>query len=273
MLYFIPNRVDLRGHWHVYPQYDARLGDIDYAVMEIADDRTGIFGESNFTRAFNGQIDTRKRTIEFGGECAVLNFNYNFKGKNLQLIQQYYGNEFLAIRCDMNCCDKQKDFFSYQKKVDIDLPIAIDTSNFLLKNFSLSLEHPLLCGFPKRRYQTQCFGPRTSLVLSNLMAFEEDIPISIERQKIKTNEENHHLIKVIIYADKETRKSRLKKAMEMYKELGYKKVFFALRSESVHEDFKIWLKPFDLSNLETLSKSNDFSTVGEWLNTNSTTLN
>ena len=111
-----------------------------------------------------------------------------------------------------------------------------------------------------------CFGPRTSLVLGNIISLEEDIPIWIEKQKIKINEENHHLIKVVIYVDKKTGKSRLKKSLEIYKKLGYKKVFFALRSESVHEDFKIWLKPFDLSNIETLNKSNDFRTVDEWLN-------
>jgi len=37
----------------------------------------------------------------------------------------------------------------------------------------------------------------------------------------------------------------------------------------VHEDFKIWLKSFDLSNLESLDKSNDFRTVEEWLSASS----
>jgi len=273
MLYFIPNKVDLRGHWHIYPQKNSSLGGLSYTVMEIADDGTGTFGKSAFERAFNGQIDTWNRTMKFGGECAVLNFNYNFKGQNLQLVQQEYGGKFLATRCNTNCCDKQKDFFSYQKKVDIDLPIALDTSNLLLKNFPPSLEYPLVYGFSKRRKKSLCFGPRTSLLLGSRVSSEEDIPIGMEKQKIKINEKNHHLIKVVLYADKETRKSRLKKTTEVYKELGYKKVFFALRSESVQKDFKIWLKPFDLSNLEELNKSNDFRTIEEWLNANSTTLN
>ncbi len=267
MINFIPNKVDLRGHWHVYPVSNSTTDGIEYEIMEIFENGSGRFG------GIGGTVNLWKRTILFGGECLVLNFDYQFSGPHLILKQQEYDGIYHAFRCGRTCCDEQKDFFSYQKKVNIDLPIALDTSNFLLNNFSPSLENRLLCGFPKFRYQYNCYGPQTNLVLGNLVSSEQDIPIWNERKKIKTNEEIHHLIKIVIYADKKTRKQRLKESLDMYKALGYKKVFFALRSASVQQNFKIWLKPFDLSNLDKLNKSNDSRTVGEWLNANSTTLN
>lgn len=116
LLFLFPNKSDLRGHWHIHRLDGAKLGDIDYTVMEIFKDKTALFGVSDYTGSFNGSIDRWNKTIKFGGECGILDFNYQFKDNHLLLIQQHYGGKFKAIRCGTDCCDRQKDFFSYQKK-------------------------------------------------------------------------------------------------------------------------------------------------------------
>ncbi len=271
LVFLFPNKLDLRGHWHVHRLNEAKLGDIDYTIMEIFKNKTASFGASAYTGVFDGQIDTWNKTIKFGGECGILDFDYYFKGNYLLLIQQQYGGQFKAIRCNSNCCDQQKDFFSYQKILTIDLPIAKDTIPLMSSNFPSFLENRLLYGLPKKRYQMRCFGPRYSLVLDDKVAWEQDILIWEEIIKTKVPDDVHTHLKKIFYVDNNLKVSEIYKGLEKCKEIGYGRVYFALRSESTHDDFKIWLKPFDLSNLEEMNKSNDFRTVETWLN--STTLN
>lgn len=240
--------------------------------MEIFSNKTARFGILDYDD-FKGNIDTWNQTIEFGGECGILNFDYKFHQNGLVLIQQHYGGKFKAIRCDTDCCDQQKDFFSYQKRVNIDLPVAKDTSNLLVNNFPKSLENRLLYGLPKIKYGTNCFARPESLVLNGKMAHVNDIPIWHEKIKVNSAKDIHPFFKLTVYTDKEISRRKIKNCLEKCKEIGYRRVYFALRSESVHQDFKIWLKPFDLSNLEKLDKSNAFRTVGEWLKSSSTTPN
>ena len=272
-LLFIPQKSDLRGHWHVHGLEDSRLGDIDYTVMEIFSDKTARFGISSYSDNFNGNIDTWNKTIAFGGECRVLDFDYQFNKDGLLLIQQHYGGKFKAIRCDMDCCDQQKDFFSYQKIVNIDLPIAKDTSDLFVNNFPEPLENRLLYGLPKIKYHINCFGLPQALVLGGKVSHELDIPIWHEKIKVNSAKDTHPFFKLIFYTDKKIEMNKIGRGLEKCKEIGYRRVYFALRSRSVHEGFKIWLKPFDLSNLEALDKSNDFRTIGEWLTASSTTPN
>ena len=115
------------------------------------------------------------------------------------------------------------------------------------------------------------FGSDYTLLLGQVIASSSDIAIWDEKTKIKIREEDYSRIKVVFFADKLTTFDAMTKSMIEYKKLGYNEIYFALRSESVYQNFKIWLKPFDLSNLEKMDKSNNFRTVEAWLN--STTLN
>ena len=265
LLLLIPKKSDLRGHWHVHPHEGSNLGGVNYTVLEIFSNKTARFGISDYDGDFKGNIDTWNQTIEFGGECGVLNFDYEFYKNSLLLIQQHYGGKFKAIRCDTDCCNQQKDFFSFQEKVNIDLPIAKDTSNLLANNFPKSSENKLFYGLPKIKYGMNCFGRPESLVLNGKMAHANDIPIWHEKIKVNSTEDIRPFFKLIIYTDKEIRMGKIKEGLKKCKEIGHQRVYFALRSKSVHQNFKIWLKPFDLSNLEKLDKSNDFRTVGAWL--------
>jgi len=266
LVFLFPDKSDLRGHWHVHPLDGAKLGDINYTIMEIFKDKTAIFGASPYTGVFDGDIDTWDKTIEFGGECGILDFDYHFKGNYLLLIQQQYGGQFKAIRCDTDCCDQQKDFFSYQKNVTIDLPIAKDTTHLMSNNFPSALENRLLYGMPKQRYQMACFAPWHTLVLDDKVASEQDILIWHEIIKTKISKNVHPQLKKVFYVDKTIKVGGIYKGLEKCREIGSRRVYFALRSESTNADFKIWLKPFDLSNLEKMDKSNNSRTVEAWLN-------
>jgi len=266
LVFLFPNKSDLRGHWHVHRLDGAKLGDIDYTVMEIFKDKAASFGASTYAGVFDGHIDTWDKTIKFGGECGILDFDYYFQGDFLLLVQQQYGGKFKAIRCDVDCCDQQKDFFSYQKKVIIDLPIAKDTTNLFVNNFLKPFEQRLLYGMSKKTYRMNCFGKPEGLVLNGKIASPNDIPIWHEIIKVKSPKDHHSFFKLIFYADKKISMNSIVDGLKKCKEINYRRVYFALRSESTNNDFKIWLKPFDLSNLEKMDKSNDFRTVEAWLN-------
>lgn len=258
----VPHKADLTGHWHVYPLQKSSLGATHCNIMEIAKNGTGIFGLTKDGGGFRGKIDTWKKTMTFGGECLVLDFTYQFSNQGLILEQQNYGGKFLATKCEENCCDKQQDFFAYQNKVQIDLPIAKDTFLLFQNNIPPSLENRLLFGLPKS-YSPQCFGPFHTLVLEDKIAQENDIPIWYEKQKIKISDANHPRMKVVIYADKDTRMSTIRKSLEKCELIGLTKVYFALRSENTHQDFKIWLLPFNLKYWKQLKKQS--LTIGKWL--------
>ena len=146
IFFAVPHKSDLSGHWHVYPLGKSKLGGISYTVLEIDQDGTGVFGASNYERGFSGDINIWKKTMEFGGECRVLDFNFKYAKNGLILEQQEYGGTFLATKCGEDCCDKQQDFFAYQKKVNIDLPIAKDTTLLFLNKIPSFLENRLLYG-------------------------------------------------------------------------------------------------------------------------------
>ncbi len=227
LLFLIPDKLDLRGHWHVYPLKGAKLEDVAYTTMEINNDETASFGLSDYDYMgrFNGEIDTWKKTIKFGGECRILDFDYKFKEHYLLLTQQEYGGEFKAVRCESDCCDQQKDFFSYQKHVEIDLPVAIDTIGLIKNKFLSILEKRLLYGITKRKYHINCFGSPQALVLDEKVSNILDIPIWNEKIKIKSPKAHHPLFKVVIYADKEVSLSKIKEGLKKCKDRVSASVF------------------------------------------------
>lgn len=259
--------VDLRERWHVYPQKDTSLGGIEYSTMDIEDDNSGMFSSPYILNGFGfeGSINTRNKKMRFGGECMILNFDFTFQKDTLELVQEEYGGLFKAFRCGVDCCDKQKDFFSH-KSVEINLPIVVDTTTlFARDNFPPSLQYDILFGINKKEYIRNCNSSRTSLIIGDDFAFKHEIPIQYEKHKLKVREELHPRIKIVVYADKNTAVRQMLPALQEVKKLGKEYVLFALRSESVRQDFKVWLKPFYLKELENLEELGESIKVENWL--------
>ena len=110
LLFLIPDKLDLRGHWHVYPLKGAKLEDVAYTTMEINNDETASFGLSDYDYMgrFNGEIDTWKKTIKFGGECRILDFDYKFKEHYLLLSQQSDSHRTALNSPPYSCCVNSK---------------------------------------------------------------------------------------------------------------------------------------------------------------------
>ena len=267
--------IDLKGHWHLFPidRSNSLFMDGDYEILEILNDSIATFGYyfyGNYGIQGTYINNFIEQEFRFGGECMFLQFDFDLKKDTLYLHQMEYTDNYIAhykaYKCEEGCCNKEKEMFQ-NLKIDINLPIAIDTTHLIENDYYL--KQNIMYGFPKEDYSG--FGKSAVLNLGDKISMPEDIPIWEEKMKIKANEKNHSKIDIVIYADKKTTFSAMNRTLIKLKEVGYKEVFFALRSKSIYDDFKIWLKPFDLSNLEAVDKSNDFRRVEEWLNTSSIT--
>ncbi len=249
--------------------------DGDYEILEILNDSIATFGYyfyGNYGIQGTYINNLFEQRFRFGGECMFLQFDFDLKKDTLYLHQMEYDKDYIAhykaYKCEEGCCNKEKEMFQ-NLKIDINLPIAIDTTHLIENDYYL--KQNIMYGFPKENYNR--FEKSAVLNLGDKISTSEDIPIWEEKMKIKANEKNHSKIDIVVYADKKTTFSAMNRALIKLKEVGYKEVFFALRSKLIYDDFKIWLKPFDLSNLERMDKSNDFRTVEEWLSFSSTTPN
>ena len=266
------SKPDLRGHWHVEPiDGEALLGGVDYFTIDIENDTFGLFNKYVFSsEGWGGYIDRQNQEFRFGGECLVINFRYKFEGEKLILNQTEYDKEyekkFIGFKCDGICCDKQKEYFALSD-LEINLPLAKDTSLLVNRPNQFSLVTPLWFGKPKEYYQ-DIYGQDHVFTIRSLGALllnkEEDIELAEEKFAIKVPENQRPRISRTIYADQNTPLKIIIPVLEKYQSLNKKRIYIAFREASTYPKLNLWYKRVDFNQIQKMKQHQEL-TWSEWL--------
>ncbi len=238
--------IKLEGHWHLKKmEHGVESSENRFYTIDFMDDNIVVLDKGY--GGISGSHDSKSQSIHFGGECFMLNFFYSIEKDELKLFR--WGSEtdddyLLAVKCEQNCCDKQKDYFSYQD-IGIDLPIS--KKEICFQQTEKSLENRMYFGLPKEANHSSTY-PSYQLVLGERFSKVEDIDLYIEKHKIKVAENKRNRIYRVIYADKNTPMETIIPVLERLKEIGEERVFFATRRKDMSKGLIICLTRIDLEN-------------------------
>lgn len=244
----------LRGHWHIY-EYNENgyLDTNEYHTIDIINSDSVLFDKYNgYPFDFAGIVNTEEKTILLRGECNILDYKYKWKNDSLFLAQIQHKGRYFAEKCGMECCDKQKDFFS-EIDLEIDLPIIKDTSTISAReNFFRSLELPIIIGIPKRKMEGHREIPR--LKLDDKYARADDIKAwqELVEQTVPLNYRDSMFF--TLYANKTVDLEELFEILNELEKLQTESIYLALREENTKDKFKVWRKKVSLNdpNLKTI---------------------
>lgn len=243
----------LTGHWHVQPSKE--LNENFIKTLDFVSD-TSIFLNKGI-RGYGGFIgypDTKIDRVRFG-ECLSFELSFELDGDNLVIEEHLYNRSnqiHFATKCDDDCCDKQAEFFT-DIPVQIDLPIAVDTSLFQ-KQISLSLTGNLYFGQPHSFY-IEKYGATYQLSTNNRLADTTDLPLFQEKHKIKIPEANRNKIRYCIYADKETPMDSIKPVLKYFKNHGQQEIYFAWQGADRLKEFGVLYQMIDLEQVDLDSEN------------------
>ncbi|WP_367389182.1 hypothetical protein [Lewinella sp. LCG006] len=235
------NSEDLNGHWHIHKVGLEPSSFGAYSTIDIEEDSLAVFDKDVFTDyGFGGVVDPKKQLMLFGGECLVLNFRYKLLDDVLVLNQMEYDEKnditFVGKRCDHNCCDLQEEFFK-NTIMRIDLAYHQDIDNLVTYDSMPSyLRRGVYVGKVKKAYYP-CYNNDYIVSLGGQTVGYEDLELWREKQLIKLPENKRSLIRVVIYADKNSPKDQLIDLINQLLGTNNEPIYLALQVEG--EGFRL----------------------------------
>ncbi len=252
----------LLGHWHLIDtERSTEYGLNQYYTVDFLEDSTINFssGLREDIPAYFIKSKNQIRVIgDFGGP-----FEYSIDGDLLTITSEtdngYHGN-YIAQRCEGNCCDRQKEYFDILK-IGIDLPV-LSQDNCIAQG-SRSLEIDFFVGFN----QNQPKGLNTyhlGLVIDESFS-EENLELFINNSLQSINKSYHKKAYALIHADKKVKIKKISPIVNQSKKLGIG-AYLALRGEDYSKGLKVCMKEIDFEKWN--DSLNQDLTVEEWLNEN-----
>jgi hypothetical protein len=259
--------VDLRGHWHVWEYEEhvelARWSNlsiynkdesfhrdscemffVDYETLDVLSNTTSVWNKGLLGyNGIGGYYDLDEQTISIRGECLHLYFEFEFKNDTLFMAEKS-GKRYIALKG--GCCDKQKEFFGEDMRVDIDLPISTNRSELIhLNEVKLHLCPDAYLGGSQGRYMN-CFGPYHRLLLSQKFMTKHDIRHWLETNKETVVPSQRESITPIVFSTETTDYVQFFELLDSIYQVGRNKVYLAFREENFQDSLSVWLKPIDL---------------------------
>jgi hypothetical protein len=229
---------ELEGHWHLTRIGQGESSLIEsYPTIDFEDDTTVCLGKyiGSYGRIY-GYHDKLKKRMRFGGECLVVDFRYETRGRDLILYHERYDEEhdekFLAQKYNWSDCDKQAEFF-YGQNVTIDLPVIFEGQEFT----KLTHGEPgmgIYLGIPFDKLQNT-YGKEHKMVLGGKFSEVKDLDLWEEIIKLKWFNPEGLRPKRILYADKNTPFEKIEAVIDFYYDQGVEEVFLALRNEETED--------------------------------------
>jgi|GEM_PF-6840736 len=272
--------VDLKGHWHVWEYFDPAENHelhspvdsvgmlsiqrdscknifVDYETLDILNDSTPVWNKDLLGyEGIGGWLNKQESTISIGGECLFLGFNYEFRNDTL-FLKEEKGKNYIAIKG--GCCDKQREFFGQELRLDIDLPVLTSSVGLVpLEKIKKHLCPDAYLGHIQSGYNLDCFGPRIRLALSQAFATRYDIRNWLENNSQSVDPSKRDSLIPIIYSNRVTDFEQFFMLLDSIQVTGQKEVYLAFREKNFEYSLNVWLKRinFEKDNYKSFIRHN-----------------
>ena len=253
----------LRGHWHLegIGPNSSFLG-TEFLTIDFENDSLATLGKfKGGYGGIEGFHDSKDKTIRFGGEGIMINFEYEIDQEKLMFYEKRHKKEdgiYTAFKCGHLCCDKQVEFFD-GLNINIDLPILYEGN--CITSEKLSLQSQLYIGRPKEN-QIDDLGLKHRLSFGNKFAKIEDLELWEEKHKIKVPDSFRDRIYNVVFADKDTPMSLIIPLIDYFKNQPQKQLFVAMRKVNTTEKVNICLIEIDFEKEISI---NNAMKISDWL--------
>lgn len=239
------------GHWHmvsvplglenIETLVEERLrNEVEYIVLELEN------GEGFWDKNRNQHDSWRTVNLEnsnkelwvTGAACGFGLYKIELRNSTLYLNNEDGKTRYIGYKCEELYCNKQQDYFS-DENVKIDLPIITDTSQSIRRPIKQSLHRTFYLGEPKSILGDTGYGsPSQRLSDGYKFLTIRDLPIVLEKSKIKVPEKFRDQMTYSISADKDTKTNRIIELGAALQELEINECYIAVREDSdLHKDF------------------------------------
>lgn len=254
-------RQKLEGHWHLIPQDGERKFE---KTIDFENDTIAILNKHIGGYGGTGGFHFVGSSIRFGGEGIMIEMKYKEEKGNI-IFERESGNGsgkrsyFNGIRCDSNCCEKQKEYFYYEN-VEIDLPVIFGCNGMSFEQ--RNLENKLFIGKPKKEFEAE-FGTKHKFSFGSKFGNMSELKLWEEKHKITVPKSQRKEIYNVIYADQSTPMKTIKPLLNYFTTEGNHNVFFAMRKETYDKELQLCLKEIDLMDYDSTNLAE--ISLTEWL--------
>ena len=247
---------DITGHWHMRPEV---LTDSTYLTLDIINDSIAFMGENMIHEILMGQHNPDNNTLLFPGACGAFRFTYKSRGNKLYL--ENYLENWVAEKCDTQCCNKIEDFTN-EFKLKCDLPQIIKNANkfnIFEKDSNEGFEN-IMVGFSKKP-KNESATTDLKIELDGQISTIDDIGEWVEKRKSRVSEPRRKRMIYRLFADKNVSIEKLLEIKEQIVKQGVSKMVLV----SLKKDFEKQNNMFQYVIFDNrFSKTSE--TLGEVLN-------
>lgn len=257
----------LDGHWHMIDlkernisfEKDLYHGTFDYPETNEDGENYGIW-DKGIGNSSGMLSHVYKNEIIVAPLCFGGNYTFNIENDSLKIFDSENEMIHIGYECSNHCCNKLKEFFLHVN-LEIDLAIDKDTSKSIRWTEVPNLLANLFIG--KSNYPGDISLNSDRLASGSKYLAVSDIPLSIEKHKVKIPENKRDRFSIAIYPNASSNLKLFSKVVQKCNELGFPKVYIAMREETdLYKEMKVRYREID-SAIEINSDSE--MTIVEWL--------